>query len=687
MEDVRQLLLGAALPLIQLLYLGPVWAAAVLWAHRFGPRNLFEYLAAVFFLSILLMIALPAGLGLAGILSSESALLASWFTGATAILLEWKRPRLRLPKLLLSGPEIAIAGAALGFLYFLWRSFGYLPGSGTDAHLYHLYYPAVWLTTGSVERISLPGHSTSAFPCYGELVYAWQLAPLLSDFFVKNFQFYFLLAAFFGAVAAGVAAGYRRIEALSAALLVVFCDVTFRSGAVANTDLMVGAEILLGISFLAVGVRRRSSGWMALGGAAFGIAAATKYQGLLVAPFFFAVPLLAIWLRMPKLRRSCLIAAGAAALVAAPCFIANWIVIGNPLYPTRIAIGSLEIFPQGLPERDEPIGIGVRAWHYFIDGNVDSPSLRTALLLIAVVALLLIAPWMNRWLRGPERAERLRARFRGCAAAALGTAIVLGVAVQLALCPQNAQPRQIIPAAMLACLGSAELFRLIRGLTACRGLVARRGREWIVTAAALAAAFALSCGAIHYLKQAEVFLCMAAAMLILRLLRIPKRGVRIAVWSCCFLFLVFDAGYRYRVCNYLTPQVRATLLSPEDETALELIQAGRPEGAVINYCGTFYFHYLGPELRNRVVTIPVTASGGENTWDYASLAEARVPGGYPEFLERLHRAGVDYLLSDRRTFAARNGMVEYDWAKAHPEDFRLLFEQPGFALFELRRKR
>lgn len=678
MEIIGQLLQGAVLPLIQLLYMGPVWAAAALWARRFDPCNLFEYLAAAGFLSILLMIALPGALGLAGILSVENALIASWSVGAVALILERKGPRLRLRKLILSVPELVIAAAALGFLCFLWRNFGYLPCSGTDAHLYHLYYPAVWLLTGTVERISQPGLLTASYPCYGELVYAWQMAPLFSDFFAKNFQFYFLFFAFFGTAAAGIAAGYRRIEALAAAALVVFCDVIYRSGAVPNTDMMVGADALLGMAFLMIGVRRKNPGWLPLGGAALGVAAATKYQGLLVAPFFFLIGGLAIWLYRPDLRRRCLIAAATAILVASPCFVANWIVTGNPLYPTRIAIGGWAIFPQGLPEREEGIGLGMQAWHYFVDGNVDSPSAQTALILLAAFLLLLAASWTARFAASGRR-EKALAGYRSRAAVTLGAAIAVGLVLQLELCPRNAQPRQIIPVAMLAGLGSVELFRLLRDLV-CRRC------DKAFTAVALAAAFAVSCGALRHQHQLEALLHIGAAIVLFLLVRLPNRRLRICVWSLCALFLLFDAGYRYRVYNYLAPQVRPILLSRQDETALQMIESGRPEGAVINYCGTFYLHYLGTRFQNRVVTIPITASGGENNWDYRSLAEARIPGRYADFLERLRKAGVDYLLSDRNTFAAPNGAIEYDWAKEHPEDFQLLFEQPGFALFELRRR-
>ena len=56
------------------------------------------------------------------------------------------------------------------------------------------------------------------------------MAPLLHDFFARSFQFYFLGLAWITLAAGALAAGFRRIEALAAGLLLVFAGVVFRNG-------------------------------------------------------------------------------------------------------------------------------------------------------------------------------------------------------------------------------------------------------------------------------------------------------------------------------------------------------------------------------------------------------------------------------------------------------------------------
>ncbi|UKI33066.1 MAG: glycosyltransferase family 39 protein [Lentisphaeria bacterium] len=81
----------------------------------------------------------------------------------------------------------------------------------------------------------------------------------------------------------------------------VFSGVVFRNASVANTDLMVGANLVIGTALLIPAARRNSTAWFCLAGAAFGVAAATKYLGFLLAPPMLLLLGAGIWFH----RRAC----------------------------------------------------------------------------------------------------------------------------------------------------------------------------------------------------------------------------------------------------------------------------------------------------------------------------------------------------------------------------------------------
>ena len=159
---------------------------------------------------------------MAGLLTPSGVMFASWGFGAAAFLAKPKRPAAGLPFQPFTPAELLLTAVAWGFLACQWRAFSLVPTVGTDSQLYHIFYPATWLRTGSIERITQHGMMTATYPFYGELIYAWQMAPLLHDFFARSFQFYFLGLAWITLAAGALAAGFRRIEALAAGLLLVF---------------------------------------------------------------------------------------------------------------------------------------------------------------------------------------------------------------------------------------------------------------------------------------------------------------------------------------------------------------------------------------------------------------------------------------------------------------------------------
>lgn len=674
MTEFTNILTGAILPAFYLLYQLPLLLASGLLARRFRPHNWFEFFAVAGFLYVLFMTAVPAILGSAGLLTAGSAFVAAWVAGAAVLAVERERPRLKLPPLRLSLPELALLALLCGFLGYQWRAYGYLSAIGTDAMIYHLYYPAVWIATGTVERLTQPGFVTSSYPCYGELIYAWQMVSAGTDFFAKNYQFFFLLLGVFAAISGALAVGFRRMSAIGAGLFVAFTGVVFRNATVANTDIVTGTFLLIGLVFLVTGARRNRPGWFLLAGAGFGMAAGTKYLGLMLAPPALLAAGAAVWFLRPACRRNLLWCISAAAVTASPCFIANWIVAGNPFFPARIGIGEWVLFPNYLDLHAPAIGWSRRAWAFFVNADSNSLHLPNALLL-----LVFLAAALTGWI-GTKRFGRRP--FRVKAATVLGAIIVVLLAIQLRVYPSMTQPRQIIPLAMLAAVCGAVPLERLR-----RFRFFRSGRGMAAVIAALL--YLASYRQLHYPTHGLAMLLHYAigGAILFGFFRSRSRILRIGIAAGTAVFLLLDAGYRFGASQAIASSIRSQFVSPANEEVRQLLdQSATRLGLRIAYCGAYYYNFIGSEGGNTLLSIPVTASGKSDPWDYHSFEEMRIPGSYETWLERLRTAGADFLLVDLRTFPAPEPRIELDWANAHPEEFIRRFDADGLTLFELRRR-
>ena len=661
MNEFYQGMLGTLFVGVYLAGQLPLLLAASLWAKRFRPMNGFEYLTVAGVLYILLTSAITGILGLAGCLSSETLFVAAWCLGGSAWIMERnRRGTPPLPHRKWSFPELGLLLLGGGLIVYQYLAFLLLPPVGTDALTYHLYYPALWLTQGYIERVTQPGLMTSCYPCYGELVYAWQMGIAESDFFAKNFQFLFLLGACSGCVAGLTAVGFRRIEALAAAAVMGCSGVIFRNAAVSNTDLMVGAAILCGIALFCCGTRRKRHAMIVLGGICFGFAAGTKYLGLLLAPpallFFGAL----LWKFKPECRRAMIPAAAAGFLTAIPCFAANWVVTGNPFYPVAIGFGA------SMHVDAPPVGWTLDAWNFFVNGDLNNLSVGNAIVLIGALFWAGLGPWL------PHR-RRPATAFPATAFLAAGT--ILLFLIELRFYPSITQPRQIIPVAMLAACCSAALFRTFR----CPGLIFLSGGILCV----------LSC--FQHLSLAEhglLILLFGTILAGYRLIldRVHRKWLRRGLVSGLLAAVAVYAGFQYAQSNAAASLMREQFISREDEECRRLLQELAPEGAIIAYCGIHYYQFLGDQWQNRILSIPVTESGKPDNHDYPDWNAMRTAGAYSTYRQRLFDRNVAFLVCDTRSFAASNPEIEVNWALAHPETFRPLLNRNGFYCFAIRNR-
>ena len=677
MDQILQGLTGALMPGIYLAGQLPVMLAAGLWAKRFRPENGFEFLTVAGLLYALLTAGAVGVLGLTGHLSWETLFVAAWCLGGIAAVTEREyrmAPKIRRRQPRWSYPELGLLFLTGGLLLYQCMAFLLLPPVGTDALIYHLYYPALWLKQGWIERVTQPGLMTSSYPCYGELIYTWQMGLADCDFFAKNFQFFFLAVGICACVAGLTACGFRRVEALAAATLLSCSGVIFRNAAVSNTDLMVGSGIVCGVALFACGMRRKRHAMIVLGGIAFGFAAGTKYLGLLLAPpallFFGAL----LWKYRPHLRRALFLAAAAGFLTAIPCFIANWIATGNPFYPVALGFGA------SMATDAPPVGWTFAAWNFFVNDGKNNLSVGNAIILLGALgwAGVILPLWYRLRQRKTgaveNRRKRQRMPFPVIATAILAAGTLVLLLIELKFYPSMTQPRQIIPVAMLAAGCSAAFFRTLRDARMI----------FVVTAAGC---FLSSFGHLDYRMHGPEICLWGVATVLFFLIsdRLGKRNcLRWSFFAIVTIAFVIYTGFQFAAANAVASLMRGKLITPEDEECRLLVRRLAPDGAVIAYNGAYYYQHLGDDWRNCLLSIPISESGRLDNHDYPDWNAMRTPTAYETYRQRLFENNVAFLICDTRTFAAPHPEIEVDWALAHPETFVPLLQRDGFYCFAVR---
>ncbi|MDD4957487.1 MAG: glycosyltransferase family 39 protein [Candidatus Omnitrophica bacterium] len=220
------------------------------------------------------------------------------------------------------------------FLLFLLLSFlgALLPPSALDEIQYHLFFPKLYASTGSIscDLSDIYGF----FPQLAEMLYT--LAVLLSNYISAHFlHCYFGLLSFAVIFFTVSRAANTRIAFLSALIFYAIPSTSLIS-TIAYVDLALCAYILLGTSLFASALISGDRVRSALAGIMFGFACGVKYTALFSLPIC-AIILLGWMLLHPADKKrtaisgsiflACLLAAGF------PWYLRNIMQTGNPFYP------------------------------------------------------------------------------------------------------------------------------------------------------------------------------------------------------------------------------------------------------------------------------------------------------------------------------------------------------------------
>jgi len=210
-------------------------------------------------------------------------------------------------------------------------------GLDHDGVAYHLLAPKVWLRDGVIRPV--PDNSHTAFPASGEVIFG--ALQLLGGPHAPGFAAAWIFALFLLVVASFAArAGVQTIDTWWPVAFVASMPAVY-SGAHSGFVDVLYAGFVLAAARVGIDAERRRD-FVAFG-IFCGLAAATKYTGVLAIP---ALLVMAIVGRERMDHRRALgsnigLALCVAAMIAAPVYIRNWVLLGCPIYPPPPMLAEL----------------------------------------------------------------------------------------------------------------------------------------------------------------------------------------------------------------------------------------------------------------------------------------------------------------------------------------------------------
>lgn len=231
----------------------------------------------------------------------------------------------------------------LAYLVVLVIQQAYLPVLSIDALIYHLAAPVQWLQRHRIGLFPVWYQPPNAYsPLAGSTYSAFLLGIMGNDVLARFVQMPAIVLLFLATYRSAIALGVGRASAALVACGVVLSRPFISHASLAKDDLFACAFFMATVYALSpMALRQRLGPWRV--GIALGLFLAVKFTVLLSLPML----LLAIdapW-RANWRRSQWAIAAGLVAMLAGPWYLRNWIACGNPLFPVRLSIGGITVFP------------------------------------------------------------------------------------------------------------------------------------------------------------------------------------------------------------------------------------------------------------------------------------------------------------------------------------------------------
>jgi hypothetical protein len=383
------------------------------------------------------------------------------------------------------------------------------------------------------------------------------------------------------------------------------------------------------------------------------------------------------------------IAVSIAAVMAAPWYIRNTLLTGNPLYPVDIHLGGVRLHGLFGTERDQQLRTAAGVWKMLADTYHSLPTPLIVLLCIGWVGAIVSAG--RSLLRDP-----------------LPRAVVIGsvatMALFLAASPHH-EVRYIFPLIVLWFVAAG--LGVVRGL---RRLPAQIGAAAILALASLATTFStkiiveaavisgvallLSAAGVGAVLLQENFLRLSRAQLFV----VTCAGAVMAALVTYVYWHAFIDDYRRTRFNDWV-----TVHYPFHAPLWKWVDENVPADATLAYANTYFVYpYYGFDFTRRVVYAPVRS--GLHDFQHFPRMGDRVPGDLivrrmtevmdedpdlPTWLENLSKLGAEYLVvmkHDPDNPDLARDAPEFKLAGKRPRMFVRIYEDEAGVVYRIERR-
>lgn len=658
-----------------LLYCTPLVAGSYCLAGRICSRKGYEKFAFTMFLVLVAGGMIFGICGLLKILALQSVFIGNLLVGFLFLFLSKRLPeKSSLPE---TEEEVSIPLTErlfAGFLAFWAVSRLYpiisMPPFGTDSYMYHLYYPAEWIRIGSLERISIIGLFPEYYPVFGELLYGFLLLPMEENAGIAStLQWGSLVMACSCMVFVAEELGYKRQYGLVAACIFFCTGIVMMNLLMAYTDVLNASFCFAGFSFLLAGCRRNSLYHLLFAGLLMGCSTAIKPLGMLWSPVITVVfSLILLYVYRPRFR-NILFLYLTAFITAMPFFLKNWIETGNPLYPRKVVLWSMEIFAAGISAKVyEPVGLKNFIPFLFDGGLFGFNKASILLYAFAGVGAVLTA---GIALAVPSFAKKAFPEEKGKKVVMIFIPVVLlFTLLHILIYPRIAEPRSLLLLLMFWCVFFLPLFA---------GTEIRTGKWGNISLAGIFAFCILpfSSFTTNFVTWGCNWSAGCAGAVLFAFFRnksAVKKGTMILL-----ILLALLMPYQLAVRGAGKSNFFRMMFSPAEYRSCAIVQEMYRNGekSVIDYVGgVFAYAYMEDMEGNKVRYIPISEKDSTYVHEFGSYGKMREnPVRYEVWKERLKKEKVNLLIVNTDSPALIfNRRQELEWAQAHPENFTLLVQ-------------
>ena len=331
-----------------------------------------------------------------------------------------------------------------------------------DSLSYHLFFPARWLQEHRLSIVATPfsDEAQAYTPANGELFFLWLMVPFHGDLAARVGQLPFYLLSGVALYALARRIGATPAHAIYAPAFFFLSRPIVEQAAGADVDLICWAMFLTSIYVGLVAVETNARRDWILWGVSLGLYWGSKYVSLIYTPVFLLLPLLG----GPRLKT--LWALPGILVFAMPWYIRNWIVAGSPIYPSSLTLAGHTI-AQGAYSRSAMLLSVFHTTDPRLFPVMLSHAFGTNLFLVWI-PFVLVGAWSMRSAR-PTRSALF-----------LLVTPVLMIPLFWFGVPDNVDARFLLPAAVLALLPLAFVFRDSDAWNACMHALFGAGLLWLI---------------------------------------------------------------------------------------------------------------------------------------------------------------------------------------------------------------